>query len=560
MNVQIEDITALYFPEGVTDVTFPEDVTEVTEKKDKSDRLTAVEAKNQFAKFQPYPFREHQLETIDFISDCDKKFVVVEAPTGSGKTLLGMVSGAMQKNLTYMVHSKVLQNQVTADFPEARSLFGRANYLCVNDPTGNRSCSECTHTEKSPCLVRSRCIYNLEKKACLASDYRILNYDYFLTEANYVGQFSGVPFLVIDEADNLENSFINFVSLTFTQFAMDRLGLGGPARKTADSKLGIEPWKEFVRLAQSKVLTLLEEMNRTINGWRHIQHESQVQTLKTRNRIASVLRKMGIFLDHVDHTWVYDDSQEGKYIFRPLWLNEDLAHEFLWQHADKIVLMSATFLPPAILAKTLGMPTEDIAFTRIPSTFPIERRPIRINPIANLTAKTMEEETPKLLKEIRNILDQHEHEKGLIHCVSYSLGQKIMKLVKNKRLLIHDNSNRQDVVDKFMQSKDPLVLISPSLERGLSLENDLCRFVIVAKAPFLYLGDKITSRRVYSGKTGQLWFTANMLLTVVQMSGRGMRSKDDYCVTYILDEQFKKALLTNPTIIPDWWKDGIFFN
>ena len=214
-------------------------------------------------------------------------------------------------------------------------------------------------------------------------------------------------------------------------------------------------------------------------------------------KVTHLLEKVDLFIDNVDETWLFDDAQENKLIFRPLWMNEDLSHKFLWQHGGKFVLMSASFLPQHILAKTLGIPPEEIDYMCVQSTFPPERRPVSIEPVANLTAKTMELEVPKLINRIREIIDARPGVKGMIHCVSYKLGLQIMQGLKNPRLMIHNSFNRQEILKKFMDSPDSDILISPSMERGVSFEQDLCRFIIVAKAPYKNLGDKIVSARVY---------------------------------------------------------------
>ena len=41
------------------------------------------------------------------------------------------------------------------------------------------------------------------------------------------------------------------------------------------------------------------------------------------------------------------------------------------------------------------------------------------------------------------------------------------------------------------------------------------------------------------------------------MTGRGMRSVDDYCDTYILDSQFMSIYRKNGNLLPKWWKDAI---
>jgi Rad3-related DNA helicase len=126
-------------------------------------------------------------------------------------------------------------------------------------------------------------------------------------------------------------------------------------------------------------------------------------------------------------------------------------------------------------------------------------------------------------------------------------------------LIIHDSKNRQEVISTFIASPEPLILCSPSLDRGISLEEDLCRLIIVAKTPFLYLGDKIVSARRYYGRIGQDWYLCTAALTILQMCGRGVRSKDDTSDTYILDGQTKDLFLKNPHFLPRWFKESFLY-
>ena len=160
----------------------------------------------------------------------------------------------------------------------------------------------------------------------------------------------------------------------------------------------------------------------------------------------------------------------------------------------------------------------------ISSTFPIENRPVHIWPVASMTAKTTDQELPKLILGIKKVLLRHPNEKGIVHCTSYKLAKSIVEGVQSFRLITHNSADRQQVVDKFTSSSGNLVLVSPSLERGVNLSDDLCRFVIVAKAPYLSLGNKIVSQRVYgAGDIGKLWYASDMMLSVLQGCGRGMR-------------------------------------
>jgi Rad3-related DNA helicase len=62
--------------------------------------------------------------------------------------------------------------------------------------------------------------------------------------------------------------------------------------------------------------------------------------------------------------------------------------------------------------------------------------------------------------------------------------------------------------------------------------------------PYPDLGDKQISSRVFGSRDGNSWYIHKTIGKLIQMCGRGVRSKDDYAATYILDEKFKKCMTT----------------
>ncbi len=527
----------------------------------KTDLETLNLAKSNFSFYRDKPFRKLQAEAIQYISDSEKKIVVVSAATGAGKSLIGMTSGSVSGRLTYLVHTKILQNQITADFPEASSLFGRANYQCLNNP--EVSCGECAAVGGNCEHKKTDCPYELRKRQVLAADYRIINYSYFLAEANFVGRFSNAPFVVVDEADSLENVLIQFVTLQFSTYALRRLGMLDMAEQlkmTSKDKTGLlESWKEFGTQAKFRVGSIIKKLTSDIESWGEDINAQQLDVIKERSRVVRLKEKIDLFLDNVDQDWILD-SQEGKLVFRPLWLTTELSEQYLWRHGKKFVLMSATFPPKLVLAKCLGLDTSDMDYYEIPSQFPVENRPVYCYPVANMTAKTTDTELPKLIEAVKCIVDYYPNQRGVIHAVSYALANKIIEGVDSPRLITHNSKDRQEVIDQFTSSEEPLVLVSPSIERGLSLEEEKCRFIIIVKCPYLSLGDKVVNARLYSSKIGQIWYGSNAALTVVQMSGRGVRSNTDQADTYILDLKIKELILKNPSWFPEWWLDSLNFD
>ncbi len=389
-----------------------------------------------------------------------------------------------------------------------------------------------------------------------------MNYDYYLSECNFVGKFSGAPLVVIDEADSLENTLINFTSLQFSSYAlrrMDMLGWAEELKMTSKDKSGLlESWCAFGLEAKSRVSEVIKHISGKIDSYGK-DTDRAADLIKERARVTRLKGKIELFLDNVDTDWVLDNQDGSKLTFRPLWMTQELAEDFLWRHGEKFVLMSASFYPKPILAKCLGIDTNDMDYYEVPSQFPVKNRPVYVCPAANMTAKTTDVELPKLVSAVSRIVNAYPDVKGIIHAVSYKLAQSIMSGVNNPRLITHNSTDRQDVIDNFIASTKPLILVSPSLERGISLDEDKARLVIIIKAPYLYLGDKIVSARLYSSKIGNAWYTATMLLTILQMSGRAVRSKDDTADTYILDLKAKEAIQKNPTFLPLWWLEALEF-
>jgi Rad3-related DNA helicase len=43
----------------------------------------------------------------------------------------------------------------------------------------------------------------------------------------------------------------------------------------------------------------------------------------------------------------------------------------------------------------------------------------------------------------------------------------------------------------------------------------------------------------------------------VQASGRGVRHKDDWCVTYLLDKQIERLVVDNQALFPRYWMEAV---
>ena len=196
----------------------------------------------------------------------------------------------------------------------------------------------------------------------------------------------------------------------------------------------------------------------------------------------------------------------------------------------------------------------------VQTSFPVERRPIYIVPITSMARKNKENAYPEIAKAIQKIIELHPESKILVHTVSYELTRFLYDHMGSDRLITYYAAkDKQKAIDTYIYTKGS-VLLAPSLDRGIDLPHDDCRVIVICKVPFPSLGDKQVSARLY-GKNGRAWYTVRTIRSIVQMTGRGMRSEDDFCESYILDKDFLDQIWRrNKHLLPKWWLDALVWN
>jgi len=497
-------------------------------------------------------WRPRQLETAAKVAGSQKYAFLLDAPTGSGKSL---VAAAAQRILdyrvTYVCTTKQLQDQLLRDFPYARTLKGRGNYPCAKYYTmyPNISAEDCTHTEDRKCELRSKCQYLQAKSEALNAPLAILNTAYFLSEANYVGGFSNRELLVVDEFDTVEDQLMSFIEVVITQRQLSSLRVTPPQYKTK-----FESWVTWAQATLQVLRPRLRSLVREVEGdWSTVSFKA----LREIRNLKRLVGKLEFFVREVDKTWVWYPG-EDRWVFKPVWVSK-YASNALWKHTAKVFGMSATILDPRQVCANTGLILDDRKhdYLALPSPFPKENRPVYYNPCANIVLKQMAFALVRLTKAVTSIIEQHPNDKILLHTVSYKIRSHLMANIKNGRLVTHGIKDRTEVLAKFKRSAEPLVLVSPSMDRGVDLPDEECRVVIIAKVPYPDLGDIQVNRRMYGSKDGSNWYAHKAVSSVVQMAGRGVRSKDDYAITYILDEQFGRLYNDHKKMFPSWFAEAI---
>ncbi len=543
-------------------------------------------------------FRDHQSPAIEQIVDLFNqgyKVVMLEAPTGTGKTLISeSVRRLLQRKGVYTCTTKSLQVQVLDDFTYAKVLKGRVNYptfddstvmadVCNKGPALLPACPKCPGWDKRSsaknqpdnwddesiaddpdgialhchfCHSPRNCPYEIAKGEALRAPLAILNTAYLLAEANGPGMFSRQDYVILDEADMLEGQLMSNVEVSLTQNKRDKLYVGEPRFITKE-----ESWVEWI---QEKVIPAVKADLNDLRG--QLKSKGPTPTLlkavRSNTTLAAKLSWLVRPTEEGDINmsgWVLS-SFNGTLTFKPVRVT-DYGQDLLWAHSKRFLLMSATIVSPEQMAADLGLEEGEWATVNVPSTFPIERRPVLLQTVGALNKETKEWSYPAVADRIAEIVSRHPDERILVHTVSYELNKIIHKRLRHSARIItyYQASDREDALAEYLDTPNS-ILLSPSFERGVDLPHDACRIVIVAKIPFPYLGDKQIKARTYGTYDGQMWYAVQTIRTLCQMTGRGMRSADDWCISYILDKSFHSLYSQNKRLFPDWWSEAVVWD
>lgn len=510
--------------------------------------------------------RPHQWAAVDRVMELYRrgvKVVFLDAPTGSGKTLIGeavrrrMAREGIAKNALYVCSDRGLQDQFVADFPYAQVLKGRTNYATLTG-TGDITCGDCTKAGADDdcnwCDPTSMCPYVVAKGRALRSPLAVLNTAYLMSEANGPGAFAGRGLTIIDECDVLEDVLMGFVEFRVTDRQARRLGVEAPKKGSHLPTL--------LKWIAEELQPAVERTRKGLAGerslWGDVKKQRELnQYTRLAGDVATVLR-----LADKDN-WVRDN--DAPMALKPITVDA-YGKQVLWRHSEHWLLMSATIISPEQMVESLGVEGGEgeeggWGIVSVPMTFPVENRPIVQSPVANMTKKEKDTAWPAMVDGIAKVLERHEGERVLVHAVSYELAAYLAAGLAGcgRRVVTYRNPREKDAALRTYRSAKGAVLVASSMDRGVDLKDDDCRVVIVAKVPFPYLGDPQVGKRMHL-PGGQEWYAVQTVRSVVQMTGRGVRSADDWAVTYVLDGQFTSNLWKrNKRLFPGWWRDAVQF-
>lgn len=523
--------------------------------------------------------REKQDKALDFVERAFNRGyrdIVIAAPTGVGKSFCGAAVcfwagqpiSESREGGYYLVTQKLLQDQLTRDIPlfqphlrSAASIKSATEYACEAYTTcfvGRRAAKGA----RCPELQAGRCTYALQKSAWAASQLAITNYPWFFSSLAYTEDIIKRRVLICDECHSLERQILNFVELVLDKEVINNFC---PSVRPIPEMDTLEEFCGHLRIRVLPVCeAFLEDLRlKMMTNRRDVK--SQADFAKLENWINRT--KAGIEdAETSPDNWVYwQEIEQGKVessIAKPL-SAAPFYDGLIGQAADLRIFMSAYPGPKSVFCRSLGIDPDGVAWLNLSSTFPVEHRPLHLLLLGSMSLKNMEHTLPSLCRQCERIISAHPNEKGVLHCNSYKLGDRLFEFLSGTaaaapRLIYPRNARERDLAfDRHVRSPSPTVLLSPSMTEGFDMKDDISRWQIIAKIAWPYLGDK----QVFAKKERDPeWYVMQAVMTLIQAVGRNTRSEKDTGITYLLDSDFLKLYEHHRDFFPRWFTESFVWH
>lgn len=480
-------------------------------------------------------WRKGQLEGILDVASAPTRFVWMDQPTGSGKSptynaaanLILSSDEARIPRMAILTSTKGLMAQLVKDFPNLFEVKGQNNYKCIEDLTGQTTVDIGECHEGYVCPVKQSCHFHAAVREAGIRKSVVTNYPFFMHQndngAYGIGAFD---VLILDEFHAVPEEVSSHVAV-------------------------------HISALELKILNELKENPRPRtergNDWRTWAYEVlprvKMRGAMVSGKVAKQYRDLATKLDKMralDPSWVYSEFNNGSFTWEPLW-PRDYAGRHLFLGARKIICASATARPKTF--DLVGVEHDELTRVSSPHSFPVMNRPLVHIPTVSLSRKSSPSDTQKWLDRIDEIAAAWPKHKGVIHTVSYERAMQIRNRSRlSHRMLIHTTETTRSTIEYFKDSDRPLILLSPSVTTGYDMP-DVFQWQIISKIPFPDTQSAIMRRRSEED-SGYPKYLAMMEL--VQAYGRGPRTPDGKCITYIIDDLIRWMRSSYYNFAPTW--------
>jgi Rad3-related DNA helicase len=535
-----------------------------------------------------FKFREGQLDAIVQIvnnTTNNIKHNMLEAPTGSGKSMIALISAyALYKiydKKTYILVSDLsLFAQYENDIKKLNSicfgcLKGKENYVCWKNGC-NVSQATCSlkgisvgkmakHSMSFAC--KEKCQYIKDYTKAIHAPITLMTYQLYFIQRNYVedilfnGRNKNFPardLVICDECHKIceicQSHFAPTINIKRPKWMND-----------LDKGCKLPPYEDH----RYKIVNDILNSSTNDDLVYHIScYEQYISRYVGANEELRDFYKNKDKLSKIDRALLYagnrarqehckfDDmlsfiSEIGsnEYVTKSV-SDNDITINFIFDDimlkkyfhnkSNNELLMSATIGNFNSYANIAGLDKQQSRAIVIPSTFDFSNSPIVYSTINKMSYTEKDNSIKHIAQQVIDICNKHNTHRGIIQTGSYAHAKTLMSYLPYdilQRCLFYDGSESKktilnDFLDRNCYNDDNSILIGPTLIEGLNFPDDMCRFQICIKVPYACLGSEYVRKKM---EYVNGWYEYDVLNKLCQGIGRGIRHKNDWCKTYILD-------------------------
>ena len=586
-----------------------------------------------------FTFRLHQKETIiniiENILTHKYKNYIVEAPTGSGKSLINIISAGVLADF-YEMDSYILVSDLFLweQYENFLKKYKNTGIASLKGQTGNYCCSingedvrnaECRMADISwtalfnPNTIEKygfTCAYTCEyvqaRKRAIRSRVCIMTYQLFLFVMNNpqsnIGA-NGQPIwkqrdiLFCDECHNIPSIVQLQYAPTVVEDSFERLEIiyeygtrecaqlfteNSEEQAISEKLTSKYPTKEAFRNvldscwkvwtngesrkdedmeAINKYMTLFSSLKDTCDKVKSNMSMKKLNHLTVTKEDVKMF-KLATWYENTRCHWndfnkaILETGKE--YLLKDITIvNEDkhisvsfkctkedyLVYMYLLSNAHYKVFCSATIGGKLAYDENMGFrydvdpdrPDElnESYLDTVPSSFDFSQSPIHFLNKFKMSYKEREISFRHLKNVIYSICNtKFKDQKGMIQTGSYYLAEQLYNDAPfeiKQRMLVYNGSREKNTMVALHKMSTDTILVGPTLNTGVDLPGEECRFIIILKVPYPSIADKLVKEKI---KLFPLWYNSSTSNEIIQGIGRGVRFDGDWCVTYILDACF----------------------
>lgn len=524
---------------------------------------------------------------------------VCEAPTGTGKSLIAFIAAGVLADYhnvgTYILCSdtalfKQYENDIKRYNLDFGCVCGKDNYYCQKNGLqfSNSSCQNANvsltklitgewNSDSRFALCSKNCKYVNALKQGHRAKVTVLTYQLWLSTgcdipedyqySDYRWKKRGL--VICDEAHKLPEIVQNMFSPRIDM--EETTGIDSMIRYAALNNMDVPSRKYFEDTFKIMKLTMeksyasesqrSKDMIMCLKRYKRLYDDLSIAYKDLEDKLEKNIRRRGIDLNafmkagttfNQEHMVIREYltliNELGDIWAVPSKLNE---HTILYNCAKEAQMVKTFFHGRTecefLMSATIGNldnfrtmiasdDDKDFSASEADNGFDFSRSPIFYNDnFHRLSYREKEKNLPKVMDQIEEICKSYQGIHGIIQTGSYEFAKYVVDNASpglRSRLLMYNNTSEKKQAINNFESFHGKILIGPSLLEGLNFADDLCRFIIVLKVPYASLADRLVKSKmaVYPN-----WYINDVINKMVQGLGRGIRSKEDWCESYILD-------------------------